>query len=230
MKLLLVGATGLVGSHVLRVALLDQRIDMLIAPVRRALPEQPRLLAPIVDFDSLPEDPAWWQTMRLSAPLARPCGQPARSMPFAVSITGYPLAVAKLAKRHGTPTFVLNSAIGANPTSRFFYNRVKGEVEQELGRNGLSLPDFRAAWVHRRKAGRVPSGRTGRLGSSSADRSGASTGVAHQSGRKDRGRHDRGRGRGASRDPYHRFRRLDLMRVAIVDGIETRIKARLNGH
>jgi uncharacterized protein YbjT (DUF2867 family) len=142
MKLLLVGATGLVGSHVLRVALMDQRIDMLIAPVRRALPEQPRLLAPIVDFDSLPEDPAWWQTDAVVCALGTTMRTAGSKQAFRRVDYGYPLAVAKLAKRHGTPTFVLNSAIGANPTSRFFYNRVKGEVEQELTGMGFRSLTF----------------------------------------------------------------------------------------
>ena len=142
MKLLLVGATGLVGSHVLRGALLDQRIDMLIAPVRRALPEQPRLLAPIVDFDSLPEDPAWWQTDAVVCALGTTMRTAGSKQAFRRVDYGYPLAVAKLAKRHGTPTFVLNSAIGANPTSRFFYNRVKGEVEQELTGMGFRSLTF----------------------------------------------------------------------------------------
>jgi uncharacterized protein YbjT (DUF2867 family) len=142
MKLLLVGATGLVGSHVLRGALMDQRIDMLIAPVRRALPEQPRLLAPIVDFDSLPEDPAWWQTDAVVCALGTTMRTAGSKQAFRRVDYGYPLAVAKLAKRHGTPTFVLNSAIGANPTSRFFYNRVKGEVEQELTGMGFRSLTF----------------------------------------------------------------------------------------
>ena len=49
----------------------------------------------------------------------------------------YPLAVARLARQHGVQTFVLNSAIGADPSSRFFYNRVKGEVERDLAKLGF---------------------------------------------------------------------------------------------
>jgi uncharacterized protein YbjT (DUF2867 family) len=45
----------------------------------------------------------------------------------------YPLAIANLVRQYGTPTFALNSAMGANPSSRFFYNRVKGELERDLG-------------------------------------------------------------------------------------------------
>ncbi len=142
MKLLLVGATGLVGSHVLRVALVDQRIDRLIAPVRRALPEQPKLFAPIVDFDSLPEDPAWWRADAVICALGTTMRTAGSKQAFRRVDYGYPLAVAKLASRHGTPTFVLNSAIGAHPASRIFYNRVKGEVEQELTGMGFRSLTF----------------------------------------------------------------------------------------
>jgi len=51
---------------------------------------------------------------------------------------GYTLAVARLAKAHGTPTFVLNSAKGANASSRAFYLRVKGEVERDVTALGFA--------------------------------------------------------------------------------------------
>src|SRR5260370_1290567 len=47
MQLLIVGATGLVGSQVLQQALADSRITRVVAPVRRALPAHPRLLPPL---------------------------------------------------------------------------------------------------------------------------------------------------------------------------------------
>jgi uncharacterized protein YbjT (DUF2867 family) len=54
MKLLLVGSTGLVGRHVLDLALADSRVETVIALARRPLPDHPKLLAPAVDFDHLP--------------------------------------------------------------------------------------------------------------------------------------------------------------------------------
>ena len=57
MKLLLVGSTGLVGHHVLDLALADRRVDAVIALVRRGdLPEHTKLLTEIVDFEHLPEE------------------------------------------------------------------------------------------------------------------------------------------------------------------------------
>ena len=61
MKLLLVGATGLVGREVLRLALADVRVSTVVAPVRKALPPHAKLHAPLVDFDRLPPDAPWWQ-------------------------------------------------------------------------------------------------------------------------------------------------------------------------
>jgi uncharacterized protein YbjT (DUF2867 family) len=52
----------------------------------------------------------------------------------------YPLAVAQLARQHGAQTYALNSATGANPRSGFFYNRVKGEVEEAL--RGIGFPSL----------------------------------------------------------------------------------------
>lgn len=56
MKLLLVGASGLVGSHVLQRALADVRISEVVAPSRRPLDEHPKLFAPLIDFEQLPTD------------------------------------------------------------------------------------------------------------------------------------------------------------------------------
>ena len=45
---------------------------------------------------------------------------------------GIPVAAAKLAKANGINTFLVISAMGANKKSNIFYNRTKGEMEQEV--------------------------------------------------------------------------------------------------
>lgn len=45
---------------------------------------------------------------------------------------GIPVAAAKLAKANGINTFLVISAMGANKKSSVFYNRIKGEMEQEV--------------------------------------------------------------------------------------------------
>lgn len=132
MKLLVVGASGLVGSHVLQQALADERISEVVAPSRRPLIEHPKLFAPLIDFEHLPVDAPWWQADAVICTLGTTMKLAGSKEAFRRVDHDYPLAVAKLARRHGTPAYALNSAMGADATSRFFYNRVKGELEHDL--------------------------------------------------------------------------------------------------
>ncbi|WMD20787.1 oxidoreductase [Achromobacter seleniivolatilans] len=138
MKLLVIGSTGLVGSHVLGQALADPRVTQVIAPARRPLPSHPKLLAPLVDFNNLPPDAEWWGADAVICALGTTMRAAGSQSAFRKVDYDYPLAAAKLARQHGTPTYVLNSAIGAEASSRFFYNRVKGELEQALAASGFA--------------------------------------------------------------------------------------------
>src|SRR5271170_2317501 len=130
--LLLVGATGLVGQSVVRQALADSRVEKLIAVTRKPLPPQPRLENPLVDFDALPVDAPWWKVDGGICTLGTTLRQAGSHQAFRKVDVDYPLAVAKRLKDNGARSFAFNSSIGANPKSRAFYTRVKGEVEQRL--------------------------------------------------------------------------------------------------
>ncbi len=138
MKLLLLGATGLVGRHVLDLALAESRVEAVFAPVRRELAARPKLQAPIVDFDNLPEDASWWRADAVVCALGTTMRVAGSKEAFRRVDHNYPLAIARLAKAHGTPTFVLNSAMGADAASRFFYMRVKGELERDIAVLGFA--------------------------------------------------------------------------------------------
>lgn len=138
MRLLLVGSTGLVGSHVLQLALADSGVSAVVAPTRRELPAYPKLLAPLVDFEHLPEAEDWWRADAVICTLGTTMRSAGSEAAFRRVDYGYPLAVARLARQHGTPTYVLNSAMGADVASRFFYNRVKGELERDLAGVGFT--------------------------------------------------------------------------------------------
>ncbi len=163
MKLLLVGATGLVGGEVLDAALADPRVSALVAPTRRELPARPKLLAPIVNFDHLPEEASWWQADAVICTLGTTMRMAGSREAFRRVDYDYPLAVAKLARRHGTPCYVLNSALGADASSRIFYNRIKGELERDLADVGFSsLTHVRPGLIggHRREVRRGERGMT----------------------------------------------------------------------
>ncbi len=138
MKLLLVGATGLVGREVLRLALADARVSQVVAPVRKPLPAHPKLDAPLVDFDRLPADAPWWQADALICTLGTTMKVAGTRQAFRRVDHDYPLAAGRLALAAGTRTYALNSAAGANAASRFFYNRVKGELERDLEALGFA--------------------------------------------------------------------------------------------
>ena len=135
LRLLLLGATGQVGRAVL--ALADARIAFVIAPGRKSLGTHPKLLAPRVDFAALPAA-AWWQADAAVCTLgASLMASPSREA-FRRVDHGHVLAAARTLRDAGTPTFVLLSSLGADPSSRFFYTRVKGELERDLGSHGFT--------------------------------------------------------------------------------------------
>jgi uncharacterized protein YbjT (DUF2867 family) len=136
-KLLVLGSTGLVGRHVLAQALAHAQVDEVIAPVRRPLPAQPKLSAPVVDFDALPADADWWQADAVICALGTTMRIAGSEQAFRRVDHDYPLAAAQLAHAHGTPTYVLNSSTNADRDARVFYLRVKGETEHDIAQVGF---------------------------------------------------------------------------------------------
>lgn len=141
MKVMLVGATGLVGGQVLQQLLDDPRCSAVVAPTRRPLARSaPALHNPVVDFDRLPVDAPWWAVDAVVCALGSTIKQAGSREAFARVDHDYPLQVATLAQAHGAHAFVLNSAMGADARSRIFYNQVKGRLEQDL--RGLNYPSL----------------------------------------------------------------------------------------
>lgn len=133
-----VGATGLVGRLVLARLLSDPRVARVVAPTRRPLGiEHPRLHAPLVDFDALPEAAPWWRVDAVVCTLGTTMARAGSREAFRRVDVTYPLAVARLAHAQGARALALNSAMGADPRSRVFYSRVKGELEQALAQVGF---------------------------------------------------------------------------------------------
>jgi uncharacterized protein YbjT (DUF2867 family) len=130
--LLLVGATGLVGQYVLRLALADTRVARVIAPTRRVLPAHTKLYNPVVDFDHLPADADWWQADAVVCALGTTMAKAGSKEAFRRIDLELPLQVAKLSLIHGATSYALNSALGADAASSVFYSRTKGELEQAL--------------------------------------------------------------------------------------------------
>ena len=139
MKVMLVGASGLVGGQVLQQLLDDPRCDAVVAPTRRPLAHaDPALHNPVVDFERLPVDAPWWAVDAVICALGTTIRDAGSQDAFRRVDHDYPLAIARQAHAHGATTFVLVSAMGADADSRLFYSRTKGEVEQALGALGFA--------------------------------------------------------------------------------------------
>ena len=108
------------------------RPERVVAPTRRPLPAPPKLLNPIEDFAHRPPLAPWWRVDGVVCALGTTMAKAGSKAAFEAVDYEMPLAVARLALRQGAQAFALNSALGANPDSRVFYSRVKGELEQSL--------------------------------------------------------------------------------------------------
>lgn len=131
-RLMLVGATGLVGQSVLRQALTHAQVQQVIAPTRRLLPPHARLFNPVVDFEALPTEAGWWNVDAVICTLGTTIKAAGSKAAFRRVDHDHPLQVAQIALKHGAKAFALNSALGADPDSRVFYSRTKGELERDL--------------------------------------------------------------------------------------------------
>lgn len=131
-RLMLVGSTGLVGGHVLQQALADPAVAQVVAPTRKPLTPQPKLINPVVDFERLPQDAEWWAVDAVVCTLGTTIRVAGSQTAFYKVDHDHPLEVAYLARRYGARAFALNSALGADTASRVFYSRTKGETERDL--------------------------------------------------------------------------------------------------
>jgi len=134
MKLLILGATGLVGRQVLQQALADPDIEQIVAPTRRPLPDMAaaRLINPVIDFECLPTDADWWQADGVILALGTTLRQTGSRTAYRRVDYDYPLQAARCARSHGTPGCALVSSLGADADAWVFYPQLKGELELAL--------------------------------------------------------------------------------------------------
>lgn len=130
-RILLAGATGLTGEHLCDRLLAEPTVQQVIAPTRRPLAAHPHLKNPVGELaDLLPalDDPVDVAFCCLGTTQAR-AGSEAAFRSVDVDLV---LAFARRARELGARHLLVISAIGADPDSSFFYNRVKAEMEDAL--------------------------------------------------------------------------------------------------
>ena len=138
---LLAGASGFVGNLVLDVLLESSDISRVFAVTRRPLGrEHPRLANRIVQFDQIEA-----QLKGLTCHFALCClgttiRQAGSEQAFRKVDVDSVLAFARAAKAAQAQRFVVISSAGADPGSKNFYLRTKGEMEEAVV--GLGFPSL----------------------------------------------------------------------------------------
>jgi uncharacterized protein YbjT (DUF2867 family) len=142
---LLAGASGLVGSFLLRQLLESPEYDRVIALGRRPLDlAHPKLTQVTADFaalDRVTADLRCDDAFCCLGTTIKRAGSPAA---FRAVDHAAVLAFAWAARRNGARRFFLVSSLGADARSRVFYSRVKGETEE-----ALAVLDFKTLAIFR---------------------------------------------------------------------------------
>jgi len=148
MKVALFGSTGLIGKNVLKLLVRLDQVEHVYCPVRRVPePAETGILegAAKIDFDVVDFEQVDKLREKFAGLDAAICClgttiKQAGSKPAQEKIdVRLPLSLAAVAKKAGVRHFLCVSAQGANSHSPFFYNRLKGMLEE-----GLTMMNFEA--------------------------------------------------------------------------------------
>ena len=139
MTALLAGASGLIGREVARHWTGPGPLHLLLrrpqTPNTAPAQQAPLQRVHLVDFEALPPLPQAELAFCCLGTTLKAAGSQAA---FRAVDHSAVLAFARAAQRAGVRHFAVVSALGASPRSGTFYNRVKGEMEAELGTLGLT--------------------------------------------------------------------------------------------
>lgn len=136
---LILGASGLVGSYCLEEILNCGKYQQVFVAGRRELPGcDPRVTQLIGDLSDMPALLAGIQADDVFCCLGTTIRRAGSKAAFEAVDREMPVAAARALRHQGLNHFLVISAMGADPESGIFYNRVKGLMEQDL--EALDLP------------------------------------------------------------------------------------------
>ena len=143
------GATGLTGNSLVTLLLHDNRFSRVKVLLRKpTLKQRPGLEPIIVDFDDEESLTAALQGDVLFCCVGTTIAKAGSKEKFREVDFNIPVRCATIARRHNIPQFLLISSIGANPDSRNFYLRTKGETEHAIEKLGFpALHIFRPSML-----------------------------------------------------------------------------------
>jgi uncharacterized protein YbjT (DUF2867 family) len=137
----LIGATGLIGSHLLQMLLDDPYFETVKILIRRPLElTHPKLEKKLVDFGNsdsmlvaIDNSDVVFCAVGTTQKKVKGNKEAYRKVDYEI-----PVRAARFSKMTGCETFVLVSSVGANSKSGNFYLKLKGEVEDVVKATGLN--------------------------------------------------------------------------------------------
>ncbi|HEV7348727.1 NAD(P)H-binding protein [Telluribacter sp.] len=137
---LVVGATGLIGKQVVQLLLQSPAYAEVSVLVRNSLGIQDPKLKEI-EYDFSNPAPELVRGDDVFCCLGTTMKKAGSKDAFRKVDLEYPLQIGRLARQSGASQYLIVTAMGADSDSMFFYNQVKGDVQEEL--KALQFPMLR---------------------------------------------------------------------------------------
>ncbi|MEX0997037.1 MAG: NAD(P)H-binding protein [Flavobacteriaceae bacterium] len=130
---IILGATGLTGGHLLDFLLKDDRYDKIKLFSRSSVGiSNPKLEEHLIDLFELEKQKDNFQAEEVFCCIGTTKAKTPDDETYRKIDHGIPFATAKLCKEKNINTYIVISAMGANPNSKVFYNKTKGEMERDV--------------------------------------------------------------------------------------------------
>ena len=127
------GSSGFVGSHLLTALLNSSDYGQVTTVARESLNiTHPRLRTVIGDYNSLAAVKSEIAADEAFIALGTTKTNSPKKAEYYQVDHDYPVLAARIAKENGARSVFLVTAVGANPNSKFFYVRTKGETERDV--------------------------------------------------------------------------------------------------
>ncbi len=137
-KAIIVGASGLIGSNLLDILLVQPEYqEVLVLARKKSKNKNTKISQLVIDFDKLGD-----YADQITGDVLFCClGTTRKATPdldeYRKIDHDYPVRLAEIAVRNGIEQYHYVSAVGANSGSSNFYTKIKGEAEQSLKTLGL---------------------------------------------------------------------------------------------
>lgn len=140
---IILGATGLTGGKLLELLLEDERYQKIklfsrsTSQIRH--PKIEEYLGDLLNLKSFTND---FKADEVFCCIGTTKSKTPEKTMYKKIDYGIPVDAARLSKQNGIETFIVISALGADPKSAIFYNRIKGEMEDAVLKHAITKTHF----------------------------------------------------------------------------------------